>query len=132
MVTEITMEDMKIPLPEPDNAIRIVMFYGATCGPCKATTPHYEAVSNLFESMPIEIKFFKINAWEPPEQREFVSQVYGVGGVPHFRAFFRGQFLIDKVGGGDETAMKKFTYDVIDEVFKRYGGKQINESQTTT
>jgi len=124
MVTEITMEDMKTPLPEPDNTIRIVMFYGTTCGPCKATMPHYEAVANVLSDMPIDIKFFKINAWEPIEQREFVSNVYGVNGVPHFRAFFRSQYVIDKVGGGDEATMKKFVYEVIEEVFKRYGSKE--------
>jgi thiol-disulfide isomerase/thioredoxin len=124
MVTEITMDDMRTPLPEPDNTIRIVMFYGATCGPCKATMPHYELVSNMFENMPVEIKFFKINAWEPPEQREFISQVYGVSGVPHFRAFFRGQFVVDRIGGGDEVAMRSFIYQAIDEVFKLYGGKE--------
>ena len=124
MVTEITMDEMRTPLPEPDNVIRVVMFYGATCGPCKATMPHYETVSTLFEDMPINIKFFKINAWEPEEQQKFISEVYGVTGVPHFRSFFRGQFVSDRVGGGDEKALKTYIYKVIDEVFKLYGGKE--------
>jgi len=127
MVTEIMMDDMTRPLPEPDNVIRVVMFYGAGCGPCKATMPHYETISDMFDGMPIDIKFFRINAWEPPEQREFVSKVYGISGVPHFRVFFRGEYVIDKVGGGDEPTMKKFIYQAIDEVFKRYGGK-VDES----
>lgn len=131
MVTEITMNDMLTPLPEPDNTIRVVMFYGATCGPCKATMPYYELVSNMFENLPLEIKFFKINAWEPEEQKKFVSEVYGVQGVPHFRVFFRGDFVVDRIGGGDEVALRQFIYRAIDEVFIRYGGKQ-NESQTVT
>jgi thiol-disulfide isomerase/thioredoxin len=126
MVTEITMAEMIEPLPYQDSIIRVVMFYGPTCGPCKATMPHYEAVSTLFEGMPVDIQFFKINAWEPVEQKEFVSTTYGINGVPHFKSFFRGQNATEKIGGGDEATMKKFIYEVIDEVFKQHGGK-INE-----
>lgn len=123
MVIEINMDDMRSPLPEPDNVIRIVMFYGPTCGPCKATMPHYETVAQSFLDMPVDVRFFKINAWEPEEQREFISKVYNVTGVPHFRAFFRGQFLVDRIGGGDEATLKKFIYQAIDKVFTDYGGK---------
>lgn len=124
MVTEINMQDMLTPLPEPDNVIRVIMFYGATCGPCKATMPYYELVSNMFENMPIDIKFFKINAWEPPEQLNFIKEVYGINGVPHFKVFFRSQYVTEKIGGGDEIVMRNFIYQAIDEVFKQHGGKE--------
>lgn len=124
MVTEITMHDMLTPLPEPENTIRVVMFYGSTCGPCKATMPHFELVSNMFANLPIDVKFFKINAWEPVEQKQFVEEIYQIHGVPHFKAFFRGEFVTERIGGGDEVTMRNFIYTAIDEVFKRYGGKE--------
>lgn len=126
MVTEITMQDMLISLPISENTIRVVMFFGAGCGPCKATMPHYEAVSTMFESLPIDIKFFRINAWEPAEQKQFVEDVYGINGVPHFKVFFKGELLTEKIGGGDEPALRSFIYSTIEELFKRYGVK--NES----
>lgn len=124
MVTEITMHDMLTPLPIPENAIRVVMFFGPTCGPCKATLPHYEAVSNMFINLPVDIRFFKVNSWEPPEQKQFVEEVYGIRGVPHFKVFFRGEMVLEKVGGGDEPMMRNFIYSAIEEVFKRYGSKE--------
>ena len=127
MVTEITMGDMLEPLPYQDNIIRIVMFYGETCGPCNATKPNYELISDMFENLPVDIRFFKINAWHPVEQKDFISTTYGISGVPHFKVFFRGEAVHEKIGGGDAPTMRKFVYDAIEEVFKRYGDKQ-NES----
>ena len=54
MITELTMEDLQTGLPTPDTDIRIVMFYGAECGPCKATMPNYEAVAKFFVENPRE------------------------------------------------------------------------------
>ena len=68
MVTELTMHDM---IPEtglpPDANMHIVMFYGANCGPCKASIPHYETVSEFFTKRNAPIKFHKIHAWESME-----------------------------------------------------------------
>lgn len=124
MVTEITMHDMQpgSGLP-PDNNMHVVMFYGATCGPCKATMPHYEVVSNFFEQNGAPIKLHKIHAWEEGEQKEYCSTVWGINGVPHFKVFYRGEVISIRDGGGDEPAMTKFVLDAIDEVFKRFGDR---------
>lgn len=121
MIVEITKKDMERGLPTPDNDIRVVMFYGPTCGPCKATMPNYEIASDFYNKKTNRIKFFKINAWEPQEQAKYCNEVWNIQGVPHFKAFCRGEMILDKVGGGDEEMMKKFIHDIIDEAFKKFG-----------
>lgn len=124
MVTELTMHDMR---PEtglpPDDNMHIVMFYGMNCGPCKATMPHYETVSNFFTEKNAPIKFHKIHAWEPGEQSEYCKNVWGINGVPHFKIFYRAEVISIRDGGGDEAAMRQFALDAIDEVFKRFGDR---------
>ena len=121
MVTEISMHEMVAGLPVPDNDMRVVMFFGTTCGPCKATIPHYESLAKLFAEKTTRIKLFRINAWEPAEQAKYCSETWGVKGVPHFKIFCRGEQILEKVGGGDEATMMKFIHDGIDEAFKRFG-----------
>lgn len=124
MVTEITMNDMQPETGLPsDNNMHIVMFYGETCGPCKATMPHYEVVSNFFNEKNAPIKFYRIHAWEEGPQKEYCSNVWGIVGVPHFKVFYKGQILSIRDGGGDEPTMNKFVLDAIDEVFKRFGDR---------
>jgi thiol-disulfide isomerase/thioredoxin len=120
MVTEITMHEMLTPQVTPDNSIHVVMFYGPTCGPCKATMPNYELVANLFEGKPIQINFFKINAWEPVEQLQFCKETYGINGVPHFKVFCRGEEIKQKSGGGDEPIMREFINDAIYEATAKF------------
>jgi thiol-disulfide isomerase/thioredoxin len=121
MVTEITMDEMIAGLPVPDNDLRVVMFFGTTCGPCQATRPHYEATAQFFVEKTTRAQFFRINAWEPEEQKVYCTETWGIQGVPHFKVFCRGEQILDKVGGGDEPTMMKFIHDGIDEAFKRFG-----------
>lgn len=123
MVTEITMEDILGMGPVEDDDVRILMFYGPTCGPCKATMPNYETVASFFLEKNARIQCFRMNAWEPDKQAEFCKKNWKIEGVPTFKAFFRGQEVMEKVGGGDEDTMKKFIQDVIGEVFVKFGEK---------
>jgi thiol-disulfide isomerase/thioredoxin len=123
MVIEITMDDLKVALPEPDDIMRVVMFYGATCGPCKRTMPNYETVAQYFTLKNSPIAFYRINAWEPIEQKEYCEQVWNIDGVPHFKVFLHGYEILTKQGGGDETVMFKFLQDAVDEAFKQRGVK---------
>lgn len=123
MITEITMQDMMTGQPSEDNEVRIVMFYGPTCGPCKATMPHYEIASEFFTNRGAKMQMFKINAWEPAEQANYCRETWKVEGVPHFKAFCRGQVIKEKVGGGDEPTMKAFMQEVVDEAFKIFQEK---------
>jgi thiol-disulfide isomerase/thioredoxin len=121
MVTEITMDDLVKGLPTPDNDLRIVMFYGSTCGPCKATMPNYESAASFFLSKGARIQCFKLNAWEPADQADYCKNILGINGVPHFKVFCRGEQILEKAGGGDDHAMKKFLQSAVEEAFKRYG-----------
>lgn len=121
MVTELTMHDMINAKSEPDDDLRIVMFYGATCGPCKATMPNYELAAEHYSKLTSNIKFYKVNAWHPPEQFEFCKKHFNLNGVPQFKVFCRSKVVFEKAGGGDENTMKKFIQDSIDETFKKFG-----------
>lgn len=121
MVTELTMNDMNTGQNDSDSLLRIVMFYGATCGPCKRTMPHYETVAQYFTAKQSPILFYRINAWEPFEQKEYCETVWSVKGVPHFKAFLLGANIHTRQGGGDEEKMFKFLQECIDEAFKQYG-----------
>ena len=124
MVTEITMNEMATGVPlDTYNDVYVIMFYGETCGPCKATMPHYEAVANFYKEKNAHIQFFKINAWAPDEQKEYCSTVWGIRGVPHFKVFCRSEQVMEKAGGGDEAAMKEFMQNVIYETLKKFQEK---------
>ena len=124
MIVELTMQDMEAPdVIPPDNNMHIVMFYGTTCGPCLYTRPHYEEVARKFIEFGAPIKFYRINAWEPAEQKTYCTEKWGVQGVPHFKAFYKSQMLLEKIGGGDEPVLHKFVHDNIDEAFKKYGDR---------
>lgn len=124
MVTEITMNEMMHGIPlNTFNDMYVIMFYGDTCGPCKAVMPHYEAVANLYTQKNTHIKFFKINAWAPEEQKEYCSTVWKVEGVPHFKVFCRSNQIIEKSGGGDEEVMKEFIEHAIHETLKQFQEK---------
>lgn len=120
MVTELTLENMMPGGTEPDDYMHIVMFHGATCGPCKATMPNYEeAAKNLIEKG-ARIKFHKLHAWETEEVRQKCQDTWGVTGVPHFKIFMNGVNVFDKLGGGDLEEINRIIQSGIDEAFKRF------------
>jgi len=121
MITEISMEFMQSGQMEPDDIMRVVMFYGARCGPCKATMPNYEAVAEHYTLTNTPILFYKINAWEPAEQAQYCRDTWNIKGVPHFKVFCKGNIIMIREGGGDEPTMKQFIVDCIDEAFKQLG-----------
>lgn len=106
MVTDITMKNLEPGGMPEDDSMHVVMFYGSTCGPCKATMPHYEKVAEHFINQGINIKFHRIDAWNPPEQRDYCKNVWDVTGVPTFKFFNKGLQLLSKSGGGDFDTLK--------------------------
>ena len=123
MITDITMNEMLEGLPSLDDNVHLLMFFGPTCGPCQATMPHYETAAEFYTEKNAQIKFYRINAWEPEEQAAFCREKMNVSGVPTFRAYYHSEQIFEKVGGGDEEAVKKFIHDIVDETFKRFGVK---------
>jgi thiol-disulfide isomerase/thioredoxin len=123
MVTEITMDDMIAGLDTPDEDIRILMFYGSTCGPCKATMPNYESSAKFYLEKNARIHFFKINAWEPEEQKMFCMKYLSDAGVPQFKAYYRGEEILNKIGGGNEETINNFIHSAVDTAFFRFQEK---------
>lgn len=123
MITELNLQQLVQPESTIDNSIRILMCFGSTCGPCKATMPFYEKTAEFYTNKTARIKFYKINAWEPNDQKEYCYNVLKITGVPHFKVFYNGEEILERSGGGDDEALKKFVHDAIDEVFKRFGEK---------
>jgi len=115
------MKDMQPESGVPaDDAMHVLMFFGATCGPCKATMPHYESAASYFDKLNANIKFYRINAWEPQEQKDYCLETWGVKGVPHFKVFYKGQQIHTREGGGDETAMLGFIQEAVDTAFRNH------------
>jgi thiol-disulfide isomerase/thioredoxin len=105
------------------NQTVLVMFYGAKCGPCKATMPHYEEAAKFFIERGSTIVCVRLHAWESQEQTEWCKEHHEVVGVPRFKAFAHGQIVHDRQGGGDLPTMKQVFEDIITEVHKRFGEK---------
>jgi thiol-disulfide isomerase/thioredoxin len=120
MVTEITMDDIKNGLTTERDDLIILMFYGPTCGPCKATMPNYEDAARFYIEKTSKIHCMRINAWEPQDQADYCKSFWKVEGVPHFKTFCRGEELTSKIGGGDLDTMKQFIHSAIDTVFKKF------------
>lgn len=122
MVTEITMENINDIMDMQEGIMRFIMFYGTNCGPCKFTMPNYEYAAQYYTERKTPHLFYRINAWEPVEQKEFLNQTFGGVGVPHFKAILFGQKIMERTGGMDLAKMFQFTQNCIDtagEVFAK-------------
>lgn len=120
MVTEITMETVSDIMNIEDGVMRFIMFYGTTCGPCKMTMPGYEYAAQYYTERKTPHLFYKINAWEPVEQKEFINQTFGSFGVPHFKVMLLGQKIMERSAGMDLARMFQFTQNCMDEAAARF------------
>lgn len=108
MVTTMTLEGIRL---LQKNLLHIIMFYGETCGPCKATMPHYETLAA--EKTSDTVKFYRFHQWENDDYKKHGETEWGVSGVPSFKAVYNGETLLTKVGGGDENEMRNFFRNVL-------------------
>lgn len=114
MVTELTPETYFDAIAV-DKQMHIVMHYGVTCGPCKSTMPHYEAVANHFVQYGRgdRVKFYRFHQWQA-EYKPFIEEHnLKVSGVPTFKFYYAGE-LIDEVTASynDPNVLKKRFIDV--------------------
>jgi thiol-disulfide isomerase/thioredoxin len=125
MVTEITMHELDelIEYGSKSLHLTVVMFYGPTCGPCKATLPFYEEASNYYHSLGANISFYRINAWEPEEQMTYCREKWKINGVPQFKVFYDKNIVFDRAGGGDLEMLRDLINESIDTCFKEYGAR---------
>lgn len=123
MVTEITMENIKDIMDTHDGVMRFIMFYGTTCGPCKNTMPGYEYAAQYYTERKTPHLFYKINAWEPEEQKQFLNETFGPVGVPHFKVVLFGEKIMERSGGMDLARMFQFTQNCMDAAAAKFPAK---------
>lgn len=119
MVIDITKDDIEQGIISDPTVMHVIMFYGANCGPCKGTMPHYETASESYNQKTDRIRFYKFHAWQE-DQTDYSKEVWGIEGVPHFKLMYKGMAIHEKRGGGDLDAMMKMVHEGIDQAFKVY------------
>lgn len=120
MLNEVTVKELRDSSFYEKDGVQFVMFFGATCGPCKATMPHYEEAAKFFTERGANIEFYKFNAWEPEEHNNYGREDMGVEGVPTFLAFFDNQEIYRDSGTSDYETMCRRIHSVIDIIFKAH------------
>lgn len=114
-----------------EGPLHVVMHYGATCGPCKNTMPHYEVLASHFEEHNFSnVKFYRFHQWEQ-QYKEFIEQNnLKVSGVPTFRYYYYGDVLNEITAGyNDPNAMKQVIVDVIKGIETTMGGFPIHDNE---
>jgi thiol-disulfide isomerase/thioredoxin len=93
MIVELTPETF-FEHVKTEGPLHVVMHYGATCGPCKMTMPHYERVEQHFMDYNVtNVKFYKFHQWEN-DYKEFIeTNDLKADGVPTFRYFYMGDVV---------------------------------------
>lgn len=113
-----------------EGPLHIIMHYGETCGPCKATMPHFEILERHFDEHKItNVKFYKFHQWQP-EYKEFIeSNSLDVRGVPTFRYYYYGEVLHQVTAGyNNPNNMKEVIVEVVKGIEATMGGFSLYES----
>ncbi|MFZ4737141.1 MAG: thioredoxin [Bradymonadia bacterium] len=87
----------------------LVDFWAPWCGPCRAISPHVEALSTEWAG---KVKVVKVNVDESPN----VAMQYGVKGIPMLLVFKAGAVAKQKVGapsGNVKGVLKEFVESVL-------------------
>jgi thiol-disulfide isomerase/thioredoxin len=121
MITEITVNDITNNHVLDGSDLVVLMFYGPTCNPCKMTMPYYDSAAQFYTNKQARIRFYRINSWEPEEQKIYVNETWKITGVPTFKIFSHNSVVAEKVGGGDHAELCKFIHEGIDATFKLFG-----------
>ncbi|KAF4632782.1 hypothetical protein G7Y89_g5349 [Cudoniella acicularis] len=81
------------------STIVITDFYADWCGPCKAISPTFEALSTKY-AKPNRITFTKVNV----DNQQAIAQQYGVRAMPTF-LIFRSGTVIQTIKGADQRGL---------------------------
>ncbi|KAH8667385.1 thioredoxin-like protein [Tricladium varicosporioides] len=81
------------------SSVVITDFYADWCGPCKAISPHFEALSTKY-AKPNRITFTKVNV----DNQQEIAQKYGVRAMPTFLIFKNGT-VIQTIKGADQRGL---------------------------
>lgn len=117
MIIELTPETY-FQYVKKEGPLHVIMHYGATCGPCKITMPHYEIVSSHFiEYNVTNVKFYRFHQWEPGYMQFIEENNLKTSGVPTFKYYYMGD-LINEVttSFSDPNVLKKHITDTIQAI----------------
>lgn len=107
VITDLNVENIEPFLKKHAKSPIVIMFYGETCGPCKATMPHYESLAQKLADDKSKIKFARYHNWENQEHRD-LSKKWDVQGVPGFRMFYNGSVIARREGGGAVEVLENY------------------------
>jgi len=113
-----------------EGPLHVVMHYGETCGPCKATMPHYEILVQHFLQYKVNnVKFYRFHQWQK-EYKEFIEgNGLKANGVPTFRYYYMGEKLHEVTASyKDPNDMKKVVMDVIAGIEQTMGSFNLYAS----
>ena len=114
-----------------EGPLHVVMHYGANCGPCKITMPHYEKVRlHFLEYSVTNVKFYRFHQWEP-SYKEFIQENnLSTNGVPTFRYFYMGEVVNEETRSfNDPNELKKHIMDTVKGIEATMGMEfNLNES----
>jgi thioredoxin 1 len=113
-----------------EGPLHVVMHYGETCGPCKATMPHYEILELHFKEYNVRnVKFYKFHQWQK-EYKEFIEgNGLKVNGVPTFRYYYMGEKLHEVTASyKDPNDIKKVVMEVVAGIEQTIGSFDLYAS----
>lgn len=98
-----------------EGPLHVVMHYGASCGPCKKTMPHYEVVEQHFIDYNVtNVKFYRFHHWEILYKEFIESSKLTTNGVPTFRYFYMGEIINEETRSFDDpNELKKHIMDTV-------------------
>lgn len=99
MIHDCTNEEIW-PLVLDNDAVHVILVYGATCGPCVKTKPHYEMVSSFFNKLDPSICFYQIDIWN--DINKGFHNVNSIASVPTL-LIYKNNAEIGRVTGSQES-----------------------------
>lgn len=113
-----------------EGPLHVVMHYGVTCGPCKVTMPHYEAVVQHYAEYSItNVKFYRFHQWEPTFKEFITENNLQTKGVPSFRYYYMGELVQEEARSfNDSNELKQHIVGVTTAVESMMGGFDLYAS----
>jgi hypothetical protein len=129
MIVELTPETFFEAI-RVEGPMHVIMQYGATCGPCKNTMPHYEAVAQHFidYGRGERVKFYKFHQWEPGYKEFIQENNLTTSGVPTFRFYYFGEEIEQVTASyNDPNELKRKFLDVAIGINSTMGGFDLDK-----
>ena len=130
MIVELTPETY-FEYVNSEGPLHVVMHYGSTCGPCKATMPNYEIVdAHFIEYNVTNVKFYKFHHWEQSYKPFIEENKLTTNGVPTFKYFYFGEMLKEDTRSFTQhpDELKQHIMEVVKAIETTMGGFDLHAS----